>query len=88
MNLLQTFFKKALSRINALSILMVTGPVLLAQDTANDTAGVRSTSGENVSDAWYNEGWVWFVIIIVAIILILAFTRKSDKTQYRNKDKR
>lgn len=88
MNLLQTFFKKALSRINALSILMVTGPVLLAQDTANDTAGVRSTSGENVSDAWYYEGWVWFVIIIVAIILILAFTRKSDKTQYRNKDKR
>ena len=86
MNILQTILK-TFTRMKAYVLLFFTGPALLAQETVadSDTVATRST------DKWYDQGWLWFVIIIVAIILILVFTRKSDKGSIgsnRYKDKR
>lgn len=83
MNKLQTVFK-AFTRMKACAMLLFTGPALLAQENTVST----DTTNNGDRTVWYDQGWLWFVIIIVAIILILSFTRKSDKTQDRYKDKR
>lgn len=78
---------KAFTRMNTFCLLLLTGQTLLAQENTINT----DTTAAGTANAWYDQGWIWFVIIIVAIILILAFTRRSDKGsvgQNRYKDKR
>lgn len=79
--------RKVFTRMNAFNLVLFTGQTLLAQENPVNT----DTTATGAANAWYDQGWIWFVIIIVAIILILAFTRRSDKGsagQNRYKDKR
>ncbi len=87
MNVLNTI-NKALPRVSALLTLFLINLSVIAQDSALTSGGTRASSGK-----WYDQGWVWFVIIIVAVILILALSRKTtkgplDREQNRYKDKR
>ena len=68
------FMNKAWPRACALIVLTLFTASLSAQDSA-----YSSTRSAANSDRWYNQGWIWFVIIIVAIVVVLAMSRKSDK---------
>lgn len=87
MNACSTIYK-ALPRVCAFLTFFLITLTLSAQDSTLKTTSTTETSGK-----WYDQGWVWFVIIIVAIILILALSRKTGKgplerDQNRYKDKR
>lgn len=87
MNVLSTM-NKALPRVCAFLTFFLLKLSVKAQDSASASGGTRASTGK-----WYDQGWVWFVIIIVAIILILALSRKTtkdplDREQNRYKDKR
>ncbi len=87
MNVLSTMIK-ALPRVCAFLTLFSINLSLKAQDSVLTSKGTRANTGK-----WYDQGWVWFVIIIVAVILILALSRKTskgplDREQNRYKDKR
>ncbi|MEY3678786.1 MAG: hypothetical protein RI924_927 [Bacteroidota bacterium] len=81
---------KAWPRVSALVLIsLFAGPVWSQDTTYTDQ---RST-GQNETGAWYDQGWIWFVIIVVAIVLVLALTRKSgknpgDRESNRFKDRR
>jgi hypothetical protein len=80
---LLTTLSKALPRVHALACLLLTGTVLKAQDTAT----IANPAAADTPDQWYDQGWIWFVIIIVAIILVLAFSRRSGKDIGRDQNK-
>ncbi len=87
MNVLSTMIK-ALPRVCAFLTLFSINLSLKAQDSVLKSGGTRANTGK-----WYDQGWVWFMIIIVAVILILALSRKTskgplDREQNRYKDKR
>lgn len=81
---LLTTLSKALPRVGALAYFLLSGMMLMAQDT-NYNNNNRATTG--TSDQWYDQGWIWFVIIIVAIILVLALSRRSGKDIGRDQNK-
>ena len=72
--------EKVLPRVYTFLLLLLSGTALMAQDTSYNT---RRAAADN-NDEWYNQGWAWFVIIIVAIILIMAFSRKNKNMVHRN----
>lgn len=87
MNALSTMYK-ALPRVCAFLTFFLINLIVKAQDSVVKSTDTRTNSGK-----WYDQGWVWFIIIIVAIILILALSRKTtkgplDREQNRYKDKR
>ncbi len=79
-----TTLSKALPRVSALAYLLLSGTMLLAQDTNYNNNNRAAT---DTSDQWYDQGWIWFVIIIVAIILVLALSRRSGKDIGRDQNK-
>ncbi len=82
--------KKAWPRVVALVFASFSSLTVWSQDT---TATDERAATQNETGAWYDQGWIWFVIIIIAIILVLALTRKSgkgpmDRDSNRFKDRR
>ncbi|MFM6976975.1 MAG: hypothetical protein ACKOW2_09045 [Sphingobacteriaceae bacterium] len=76
-------FSKVLPRVMASIFLLLLKTIAIAQDSTYN-------SGKSVSNSavkWYNEGWVWFVIIILAIILVMALGRKNKGTANRDHNK-
>lgn len=91
MKILNTLMK-ALPRVYALLFFLLSGMITLAQTTGGTDTGNGSTAAADSSERWYDQGWVWFVIVIIAIILILALNRRSGnvtkRDQNRFKDRR
>lgn len=81
---LLTTLSKALPRVSALAYFLMSGMMLMAQDTNYNN---NNRAGTGTSDQWYDQGWIWFVIIIVAIILVLALSRRSGKDIGRDQNK-
>lgn len=73
---------RALPRVYALAFLLLSANVVMAQDSV-----YKDTNRVAGSEPWYDQGWIWFVIIIVAIILVLALSRRSAKDMGRDQNK-
>lgn len=73
--------QKYLPRVAALGFFLWATSPLFAQDTTIKRSVVSS-------EKWYSQGWVWFILVVIAIVLILAFTRKSGSNPPKFREKR
>lgn len=73
--------QKCLPRVSMLVGFFLAAFPIFAQDTLLKSKTVTT-------EKWYSEGWVWFILVVIAIVLILAFTRKAGTNPPKFRDKR